>query len=98
MNPRNRHDKRVDRQAKRTAISTEAIELAAFLKWAQVVETGGQAKRLIQSGQVAVNGGVERRRSRRLFSSDRVTVGAQTFEVIYKPAVRDAARRAAGRP
>ncbi len=62
-------------------IRTETIELAAFLKWAGVVATGGQAKQLIEDGQVRVNGTVERRRGRRLFGGDVVECGNRALTV-----------------
>jgi len=67
---------------KRVAIDTESIELAAFLKWAQAAETGGQAKMLIQTGRVKVNGRVERRRGRTLVPGDRVELGAHALEIV----------------
>lgn len=61
--------------ARRVAIRTPSIELGAFLKWVNLAATGGEAKVLIQQGHVAVNGIVERRRSRRLYPGDRVALG-----------------------
>ena len=52
------------------------------MKWAQVVGSGGQAKVLIQSGRVRVNGQVELRRGRTLVPGDRVEVGARVLEVV----------------
>jgi ribosome-associated protein len=46
------------------------IELGAFLKLARAVATGGEAKRLVQAGRVAVNGVRETRRHRRLAAGD----------------------------
>ncbi len=66
----------------RVPIQTESVELGAFLKWAQVVETGGQAKSLIQSGRVRVNGEPERRRGRTLSPGDRVQIGPRVLEVV----------------
>lgn len=37
-------------------ITTEFIKLDALLKFAGVVETGGEAKQVIQDGEVLVNG------------------------------------------
>jgi len=56
------------------AISSDYITLDAFLKWAGVVDTGGQAKTVVLSGQVTVNGETETRRGRKLRAGDRVTV------------------------
>lgn len=69
---------------RRVRVYTQSVELAALLKWAKVVGSGGEAKRLIQEGQVRVNGVVERHRSRRLVSGDRVEVGADTVEVVHE--------------
>ena len=57
------------------------IKLDQFLKWQQVVQTGGEAKTLIQSGEVQVNGAVERRRGRKLIAGDTVQVGDRTYPV-----------------
>ena len=40
------------------SISTEFIKLDALLKFANVVMTGGEAKQIIQEGDVTVNGEV----------------------------------------
>lgn len=60
----------------------ETIKLEQFLKLAQVTATGGQAKVLIQSGQVRVNGLVETRRGRKLRPGDRVEVGGEVLIVM----------------
>ena len=60
----------------------ETIKLEQFLKLAQVTPTGGQAKLLIQSGQVRVNGVVETRRGRKLRPGDRVEVGGEVLIVM----------------
>ncbi|MBW4679032.1 MAG: RNA-binding S4 domain-containing protein [Microcoleus vaginatus WJT46-NPBG5] len=57
------------------------IRLNQFLKWQGIADTGGQAKLMIQGGEVLVNGIIETRRGRQLVSGDRVTVGGETFEV-----------------
>lgn len=56
----------------RVTIRTEYITLDAFLKWAGLAETGGQAKRMIAAGEIRVNGEVETRRGRKLRPGDRV--------------------------
>ncbi len=59
----------------------KSIRLGQYLKLMNLVATGGEAKRLIQAGEVLVNGQVETRRKRRLVVGDRVTVYGQTFVV-----------------
>lgn len=50
------------------------IKLGQFLKLADLVEDGAEARIAIQSGDVSVNGEVERRRGHRLSDGDLVTV------------------------
>ena len=49
-----------------------------------MVATGGEAKRLIQDGQVLVNGEVETRRKRQLHAGDEVAVGDQVYIVVVE--------------
>lgn len=57
----------------------EAITLNDALKLSGLAGTGGQAKLLIQSGQVTVNGETETRRKRKLREGDVVCVGDEEF-------------------
>lgn len=56
------------------ALRTEYITLGQFLKAADVVSTGGQAKDLIAEGRLVVNGELEARRGRKLRINDVVTL------------------------
>jgi len=57
------------------------IQLDQFLKLANVVASGGQAKHLIQSGEVKLNGVVETRRKKKLKPGDIVEVFDFVLEV-----------------
>ena len=57
------------------------LRLDHFLKLAAGSATGGQAKVLIQGGEVKVNGAVETRRRKKLAVGDVVEVGDQRFTV-----------------
>ena len=59
----------------------DVIKLDAFLKFCNVVSTGGQAKILIQDGKVSVNDKVEIRRGCKLHHGDHVTVNQKTYIV-----------------
>lgn len=67
-------------------IKTEKIQLDQFLKWANLVGSGGEAKHLIKSGRVIVNGVIETRRSYKLKPGDLLTIEGkkETFRVIKK--------------
>lgn len=58
-----------------------SLTLSAALKLAGFADTGGQAKRRIQDGEVMVNGVVETRRKRRLREGDEITVDDETFVI-----------------
>lgn len=47
-------------------IDSEYIELARLLKHAGLTGTGGEAKMLVQSGQITVDGEVETRRRKKI--------------------------------
>ena len=51
------------------------IRLDQFLKLQGICGTGGQAKMMIQSGEVDVNGQTELRRGRKLVPGDVVAIG-----------------------
>lgn len=57
------------------------MKLDQFLKFQGLTLTGGQAKHLIRSGLVTVNGDTEIRRGRQLNPGDIVTLDDQSFEV-----------------
>lgn len=57
------------------------IKLDQFLKWSGAADSGGQAKLLIQTEQVMVNGQIETRRGRKLRKGDQVRLGDQNWTV-----------------
>lgn len=64
-------------------ITTEFIKLDALLKFASLVGSGGEAKMLIQDGQVMVNGEVCTMRGKKIRSGDTVSItngGSVTVE------------------
>ena len=63
-------------------ITTEFIRLDAALKMGGMAETGGQAKVLIQNGEVTVNGEVCTQRGKRLLPGDRAEWGDKAAEVV----------------
>ena len=62
-------------------IDTEFIKLQDLLKFAGLVETGGQAKILIQDGYVTVNGEICTMRGNKIRNGDIVTLDDDTLEV-----------------
>jgi ribosome-associated protein len=69
--------------AEQIKITTEFIKLDALLKFASLVGSGGEAKMLIQDGQVLVNGEVCTMRGKKIRPGDRASVsGGGEVEVI----------------
>jgi ribosome-associated protein len=67
---------------KEVSIRTEYIELGKFLKLADCISTGGQAKFFLQETVIHINGEVDNRRGRKLYAGDKVEVeGSGTFVV-----------------
>lgn len=56
------------------SITTEFIKLDSLLKFAGLADTGGEAKILIQNGEVLVNGEVCTMRGKKIRSGDTVSV------------------------
>jgi len=63
------------------AIRDETIRLGQFLKLADLIDNGAEARPLLGEGAVTVNGRTETRRGRQLVRGDVVTVGQQAVRV-----------------
>lgn len=61
-------------QIEKVEINTESIQLDQFLKWAGVLESGGQVKPMLEEELILVNGKVETAKRRRLFDGDQVAI------------------------
>lgn len=62
----------------------EPIELYKILKFENMVNSGGEAKYVIAEGQVMVNGEIETRKRKKLFSGDIVEFKNETLRIIVK--------------
>lgn len=62
-------------------INTPYIELDSFLKFANVCMSGGEAKLLIQGGEVSLNGEVCTQRKKKLYPGDEIGVDGKIFAV-----------------
>ncbi len=62
-------------------IGDDMIRLGQFLKLADLIDTGGEAKVMIAVGEVTVNGEVDTRRGRQLHPGDVVAVRGRAVRV-----------------
>lgn len=62
-------------------LKDEFIKLGQALKAAGLVESGAEAKEVIQEGKVLVNGEVESRRGKKLYAGDLVTFNGEEIKI-----------------
>ncbi len=66
-------------------VNTETIQLDQFLKWAGVLESGGQVKLMIEDEMILVNGIVETARRKKLHDGDVVEIKEMgSWQVVSK--------------
>ncbi|MCL2023663.1 MAG: RNA-binding S4 domain-containing protein [Oscillospiraceae bacterium] len=70
------------KEATAVKIATPSIKLDGFLKLCGAVSTGGQAKMLIQDGQVRVNGEILTKRGKTLVAGDKIALGNGYWQIV----------------
>lgn len=63
-------------------IDTEFIKLDQFLKMVNIAASGGQAKIMIISEDVKVNGAIETQRGKKLRSGDIIEAEGRKFQIL----------------
>lgn len=67
--------------ADKIKITTEFIKLDALLKFASLVGSGGEAKQLIQDGEVLVNGEICTMRGKKIRPGDEIELDGRKVTV-----------------
>ena len=62
-------------------LKDDFIKLGQALKLAGLVDSGVEAKIVIQDGKVSVNGAAELRRGKKLYPGDVVSFGGKEFQI-----------------
>lgn len=70
-------------------IETDFIRLDALLKFAAVVQTGGEAKMLISDEMVSVDGQVCTQRGKKVYPGQRITFDNKKITVVKKDGVHN---------
>jgi len=65
-------------------INSEPVELYKILKFEGLVASGGEAKSVIEQGEVIVNGKVETRKRRKMRHGDRFNFAHQQYALELK--------------
>ena len=63
-------------------IDDDMIRLGQFLKLAGLADDGGEAKAMIEDGEVSVNGRVDTRRGRQLHDGDVITCAGRSVRLV----------------
>lgn len=63
-------------------LENDTIELYKLIKILDLVDTGGQAKLLIENAHVLRNGVVETRKRAKITKGEKITIGDVTIDVI----------------
>lgn len=63
-------------------ITKEPVELYKILKFEGIVTSGGEAKAVINNGQVLVNGVVETRKRKKIVSGDVIEFMNEQFKIL----------------
>ncbi|MGM9521034.1 MAG: RNA-binding S4 domain-containing protein [Oscillospiraceae bacterium] len=71
-----------EKKLQNITITTEFIKLDAFLKFAGIVQTGGEGKLLIEDGAVLINGETCTQRGKKLRPGDTVSIDGELFKII----------------
>jgi len=62
-------------------ITREPIELYKILKFEGMVNSGGQAKQVIDDGLVTLNGNIETQKRKKIVSGDVITLWDETIKI-----------------
>ena len=66
-------------------INTETIQLDQFLKWAGIIESGGQVKLMIEDEMIFVNDALEKARRKKLKNGDIVRIdNIGSWQVVFR--------------
>lgn len=69
---------------KQITISTEFVTLGQFLKIANLIQTGGEAKFFLQEHEVYIDGERDNRRGRKLYDQMIVEIESKQYQIMKK--------------
>lgn len=66
---------------KKIEINREPVELYKILKFEGMVASGGEAKSVVENGQVTVNGDVETRKRKKIVTGDVIEFQGERYQI-----------------
>jgi ribosome-associated protein len=67
---------------KEIKIYTEYVTLGQFLKIADIIQTGGEAKFYLSENVIYVNQEIDNRRGRKLRNGDVILIGEEEYKIV----------------
>ena len=71
----------MNKKPNQISISSEYITLGQFLKFADIIYSGGEAKAFLATHEVIINGELDCRRGRKLRTGDVIEIEGSKFEI-----------------
>ncbi len=65
-------------------ITRVPTELFKILKFEGIADNGGEAKSMIEQGQVLLNGRTETQKRKKIVSGDLIEVNQESYKIIFK--------------
>lgn len=69
---------------KEVSINTDFITLGQFLKYAGIVQNGGQSKAFLLENEVKINEIVDQRRGKKLYNGDKIEINGKKYVICSK--------------
>ena len=71
----------MNKKIKEIHITSEFITLGQFLKFADVIQSGGEAKSFLSQNDVFINNELDVRRGRKLRKGDSISIGGLNYTI-----------------
>ena len=74
----------MNKKTQEISITSDYITLGQFLKFADIIQSGGEAKAFLSANEVVINNENDNRRGRKLYDGDKVVVLNRVYKVCKK--------------
>lgn len=72
----------MNKKSNQISIYTDYITLGQFLKLADIIQSGGEAKAFLATNEVYIDGELDVRRGRKLRGGEKLEILGKTYEIV----------------
>ena len=72
----------MNKKLEQIRLTSDFIELGQFLKYVDLIQTGGEAKAYLKNEEVFINGELDQRRGRKLRVNDVIVTSDRMFQIV----------------